>query len=128
MGITAGADRASVKLSVSIDRPAAEAYEFLAVPENFAKWASGLRDAVAVRYSEHNRYGVLDHAVTIPDGTTVYVPLRVIPRSRGCELVLTLFRMPGVSEEKLAVDAEWVRRDLQNAKRILEQGERHEQQ
>src|SRR5262249_43784091 len=30
------------QLSVSIDRPAAEAYEFLAVPENFAKWASGL--------------------------------------------------------------------------------------
>jgi len=29
-------------LSVSINRSATEAYEFLSVPENFPKWASGL--------------------------------------------------------------------------------------
>ncbi|HEX9785104.1 MAG TPA: hypothetical protein VGA56_20540, partial [Opitutaceae bacterium] len=34
--------REARKLSVSIDRAAAEAYEFLSLPENFAKWASGL--------------------------------------------------------------------------------------
>ena len=124
------------RLAVAIDRPAAEAYEFLSAPENFPKWASGLaaslrrsgEDWVAetpegpalVRFSERNRYGVLDHSVTLPRGVTVYVPLRLVERERGCELVLTLFRQPGVSDERFAADAQWVMRDLGTAKRLLE--------
>jgi hypothetical protein len=37
------------RLSVSIDRPAGEAYEFLAVAENFPKGASGLGQHCARR-------------------------------------------------------------------------------
>jgi hypothetical protein len=115
------------QLSVSIDRPAADAYDFLSVPENFAKWASGLAGSLrkaadgwiaetpegpaSVRFSERNAHGVLDHAVEMP---------RVVARGKGCELVLTLFRRPDISDEKFAVDAQWVMRDLQAAKRILE--------
>jgi hypothetical protein len=121
---------------VAIDRPAAEAYEFLSAPENFPRWASGLaatlrrsgEDWIAetpegpalVRFSEGNRYGVLDHSVTLPRGVTVYVPLRIVERERGCELVLTLFRQPGMSDERFAADAQWVMRDLDAAKRLLE--------
>ena len=124
------------KLSVSIDRAAAEAYEFLSRPENFPQWASGLgaslRQAGAdwiaetpdgpatVCFTERNSRGVLDHSVHLPRGGSVYVPLRVVASGGGCELVLTLFRLPGVSEEKFAADAAWVMRDLQAAKRILE--------
>lgn len=124
------------KLSVRINRSAAEAYEFLSVPENFSKWASGvgtsLRQAggdwiadtpegpATVRFSERNSYGVLDHSVKLPRGGSVYVPLRVVAQGDGCELVLTLFRQPEMSEEKFAADAEWVMRDLHAAKRILE--------
>jgi len=124
------------KLSVSIERPAEEAYEFLSVPENFPKWASGLGGSlrpvggewlaetaegpVRVRFSERNSFGVLDHSVTLPQGGSVYVPLRVLPRERGCELELTLFRQPGMTDEKFAADAEWVMRDLRAAKQILE--------
>lgn len=131
------------KLSISIDRSAAEAYEFLSLPENFPKWASGLGTALrkadgewiaetpegsmTVRFSERNSLGVLDHSVTRPQGTSVYVPLRVVPRDRGCELVLTLFRQSKMSDEKFAADAEWVMRDLNAAKRILE-GELNERQ
>jgi hypothetical protein len=123
-------------LSVRIGRPAAEAYEFLSMPENFPKWASGLAGSlrkvgedwigetpegrVTVRFSERNSRGVLDHAVTLPRGTTVYVPLRVVAKGSGCELVLTLFRQPDMSDEKFAADAKWVMRDLDTAKRILE--------
>lgn len=129
--------REARKLSISIERSAAEAYDFLCVPENFPKWASGLgtslrkvgedwvaqtaQGPVRVCFSERNSFGVLDHSVALPRGTSVYVPLRVLPRNRGCELELTLFRQPGMSDEKFAADAEWVRRDLQTAKRILEQ-------
>jgi len=124
------------RLSIAINRVAAEAYEFLSAPENFPRWASGLagslrqvgEDWIAetpegralVRFSERNAYGVLDHSVTLPRGVTVYVPLRVVARGDGCELVLTLFRGPGMSDEKFAADADWVMRDLGAAKRILE--------
>ena len=128
--------REASKLSISINRSAAEAYEFLSVPENFPKWASGLgkslRQAgedwiaetaegpVMVRFCERNSFGVLDHSVKLPRGTSVYVPLRVVANAEGCELVLTLFRQPDMSDEKFAADVEWVMRDLNAAKRILE--------
>lgn len=124
------------KIRVEISRPAADAYAFLAEPENFPKWASGLArslcrqgdDWVAetpegravVRFTERNTFGALDHSVTSPRGTTVYVPLRVVPGQNGCELVLTLFRPPDMPDERFAADAEWVMRDLNVAKRILE--------
>lgn len=126
-------------LSVRIDRPAAEAYEFLSVPENFPKWASGLGSSLrrngddwvvetpegqaAVRFSEPNTYGVLDHQVRLPRGGTVYVPLRVVANGPGCDLVLTLFRRPETSDAQFAADAEWVMRDLEAAKRLLERSE-----
>jgi hypothetical protein len=125
------------RLSVSIDRPAAEAYEFLSAPENFARWASGLGGALRrcgddwmadtpegpamVRLSERNSYGVLDHAVRLPRGISIYVPLRVVANGEGCDLVLTLFRRPDMTDEKFAADAEWVMRDLHAAKRLLEE-------
>ena len=124
------------KLSVSINRSAAEAYEFLSLPENFPRWASGLGKSLrqaggdwiaetpegpaTVRFSERNSLGVLDHSVKLPGGTSVYIPLRVVAKADGCELVLTLFRQPDMSDEKFAADAEWVMRDLNAAKRILE--------
>jgi hypothetical protein len=128
--------RETRKLSVRINRSAAEVYEFLSLPENFPKWASGLgtslRQAGAdwiaetpegpatVRFSERNSYGVLDHSVRLPRGGAVYVPLRVVAQGEGCELVLTLYRQPQMSDEKFAADAEWIVRDLHAAKRILE--------
>jgi hypothetical protein len=107
------------KLSVTIERPAGEAYAFLCVPENFRKWASGVGDS-EVRFSERNAHGVLDHSVRTAEGDEVYVPLRVIPKGRRCSLELTLFRRPGMTNERFASDTEWVMRDLLAAKRILE--------
>jgi hypothetical protein len=124
------------KLSVCINRAAPEAYAFLSRPENFPKWASGLAGTLRkvgdewvaqtpegparVRFSEHNSLGVLDHSVMLPRGTSIYVPLRLVSSGGGCELVLTLFRQPGTPDEKFAADAEWVMRDLNAAKRLLE--------
>lgn len=116
----------SQKLSVSINRPAAEAYEFLAVPENFPKWASGLGSSLrrhggdwlvdtpegtaSVRFCERNTRGVLDHRVIPPRGAPIYVPLRIVANGTGCDLVLTVFRRPQMSDEKF----------LQSVKRLLE--------
>ena len=125
-------------LSVRIDRTAAEAYGFLSQPENFPRWASGMGGSLrrqgadwlvdtpegtaTVRFSEQNSYGVLDHQVNLPRRVPIYVPLRVVANGDACDLVLTLFRQPDMSDEKFAADAEWVMRDLNAAKRLLEAG------
>ena len=65
-----------------------------------------------VRFTERNRFGVLDHAVMPEPGVEVYIPMRVIANGTGSELLFTLFRLSDLSEEKFAEDAEWVLRDL----------------
>ena len=81
-------------ISIRIHRPAEEVYAFAKDPESFPKWAAGLasgltRDGerwvahgpggdVRVRFSPDNPYGVLDHWVTLADGTELYMPLRVV--------------------------------------------------
>jgi hypothetical protein len=128
--------RETRSVSVRINRSAAEAYEFLCQPENFPRWASGLGSSLCqdgadwvvetpegrarVRFAERNSHGVLDHQVNLPGAAPIYVPLRLIANGDACELVLTLFRRPEVSDAQFAADAEWVMRDLQAAKRLLE--------
>lgn len=38
----------------------------------------------------------------------------------GCELTLTLFRQPGMDDARFEADAQWVMRDLEVAKALLE--------
>ncbi len=125
-------------LSVSIDCEPARAYAWLSVPENFPQWAAGLATslrevdgewvaetpfgAMRIRFSPPNEFGVLDHWVHPAVGGVIHVPLRVVPNGTGCELILTLFRMPDMTDEKFAADAELVRRDLRFAKKLLEYG------
>jgi hypothetical protein len=39
---------------------------------------------------------------------------------QGSELIFTLFHGPDMSDEKFAEDAEWVKRDLNVLKKLLE--------
>lgn len=105
---------------MTIERPPREVYDFVSDPKNLPAWASGLAAAVKVRFVERNKYGVLDHYVSVASGQEVYVPMRVFPNGSGSEVLLTIFRQPGVSEEKFAEDAQWVRRDLEALKDVLE--------
>jgi len=129
--------RESLALSVSIECDLERAYDFLSKPENFPQWASGLAGALRkidgqwlaetpegpmpVRFSEHNAYGVLDHWVYPRPDVQIYIPLRVVANGSGCELTLTLFRLPGMTDEKFSADAAWVKRDLATAKRLLDE-------
>jgi len=120
-------------VSVSIPCNWQALYERIWRPENFPEWASGLGGAdmkqegqlwkatgpggtVSIRFTDHNDFGVMDHWVELPDGQAVYVPLRVIANGEGAEVQLTLFRQPGMSDDKFEADAEWVRRDLEALK------------
>lgn len=127
-------------LSVAIARPLAEVAAFLAEPRNFTQWASGLAGGLQppsasadgdwrmntpdgelrIRFSPPNPYGVADHWVQLPDGGIVYVPLRVVANGDGSEVTLTLFRLPGMDDARFEADSDWVRRDLDSLRRVLE--------
>ena len=75
---------------------------------------------VVVAFAPRNEFGVLDHDVTLPSGETVYNPMRVTVDGAGCEVVFTVRRRPGVSDEDLERDAAAVSADLSTLKRVLE--------
>jgi hypothetical protein len=124
-------------ISISIERDWRQAYETIWRPQAFPGWASGLSNAslrqahdrwiaqgpngpITIRFTGHNEFGVMDHVVELDDGVQVYVPLRVIQHGAGAEVLLTLFRQPDMSDVKFAADADWIRRDLQALKALLE--------
>lgn len=76
--------------------------------------------SVRVRFTEANPHGVLDHEVTLPNGTTFLNPLRVFTNGDGCEIVFTLFRHPGVEDAAYDADAATIARDLAALKTLLE--------
>jgi hypothetical protein len=73
-----------------------------------------------VRFVERNKYGVLDHYVSVDSGPEVYMPMRVFPNGDGAEVLITVFRRPGTTEERFVEDTKWVRRDLEALKDLLE--------
>jgi hypothetical protein len=123
-------------LSISIARPLADAYDFLVRPENWPKWANGLGGSFAwngtdwvvqqpggqarLRFTPRNDFGVLDHTVSPAPGVEVYMPMRVIANGEGCEVQLTVFRLPEMTDAIFARDTAWVERDLAALKRLLE--------
>ena len=127
----------SRNLSIYIERDVGEAYAFLCVPDNFPKWATGLGTLrrlydgwvaetpggpIRIRFSERNALGVLDHWVFPAPGCEIYIPMRVVRNGSGCELIFTLFRQADMTDEQFATDAEWVMRDLDSVKALLEAG------
>jgi hypothetical protein len=123
-------------LSTWIRRPAAEVYAYAADPAHLPEWAPGLGNAVenvdgqwfvetpmgrvAFGFVPHNDYGVLDHEVRLPSGQTFYNPLRVIPGNETCEVVFSLRRSAGMTDEEFDRDAAAVTADLTRLKQIIE--------
>ena len=91
-------------LGVVIRRSPDEVYALAADPAHLPSWAAGLAAGevrsdgdilvvnspmgeVRVRFAPTNAFGVLDHEVTLPDGTVTLNPLRVLPHPHGSEVV-----------------------------------------
>jgi hypothetical protein len=77
---------------------------------------------VLVRFVPVNEYGVLDHDVVLPTGESVTNPLRVLPDGAGSEVVFSVRRRPGMTDEQWAADTAAVSADLATLKRVLEGG------
>jgi hypothetical protein len=126
----------SVQLAVVIDRPATDVYAFVADPATMPQWAAGLSSSleqidgkwvadspmgsVTIEFAPRNDFGVLDHTVALPDGTRVLNPLRVLPLGEASEVVFSLRRQPGMSDEEFEADRAAVLADLAALKRVLE--------
>lgn len=138
MGHHAGMPTESRHLTVSIERPADQVYAYVRDPAHLPDWAAGLAAGirrergewvadspmgrVLVRFVPVNEYGVLDHDVVLPDGTTTTNPVRVLADGAGSEVVFTLRRRPGTTDEAFAADAHAITADLDTLKRVLEAG------
>lgn len=124
-------------IGIGIECPFAEAYALLAESANFPQWASGLGHSfkpaggpdwraqtpmgpMTLRFSARNAHGVLDHSVIPENGAPMPNPMRLLANGEGCELVFTLYRRSGVTEEDYERDAAWVARDLAGLKALLE--------
>ena len=123
-------------ISERIARPADEVYDYAADPANLPQWAPGLGSSVekidgqwfvetsqgrvGFAFAQRNEYGVLDHYVTSPSGEVVYIPLRVIADGSGSEVVFTLRRRPGLSDQDFKADADAMAADLSRLRQLLE--------
>jgi hypothetical protein len=126
----------SKHLSERIDRPADEVYEYASDPANLPEWAPGLGSSVeqvdghwyvgtpdgrvGIAFVPRNEYGILDHDVTLPSGEVLYNPLRVTTNGSGSEIVFSLRRLPGMTDEEFERDAKAVSGDLARLKQIIE--------
>lgn len=124
-------------LSVVIRRSPREVAAFARSDDHLPDWAAGLAAGaprhrgdelvgdspmgeVRVRFAPPNDLGVLDHDVTLPDGTVVHNPLRVLAHPRGAEVVFTLRRLEGVTADAFEADAQAVAADLVRLRSLLE--------
>ena len=127
----------SVHVATAIDRPAGDVYDYVADPRHLSNWAAGLAERdlelvdgrwvadspmgrVVVAFVPPNDHGVLDHDVTLPDGTTVRNPLRVIANGDGCDVVFTVHRRAGMTDAEFAADVAAVTADLETLRELLE--------
>lgn len=111
-------------------------YAFASSPDNLPRWAAGLTTAavvrdgdvlvvdspmgtVTVRFAPPNEYGVIDHDVTLPSGTTVTNPVRVLAHPDGAEIVFTI-RQLDLTDDEFDRDTAAVERDLERLKELLE--------
>jgi hypothetical protein len=111
-------------------------YEYASDPANIPEWAPGLGSSVeniggrwfvdtpsgrlGLAFAERNRFGVLDHEVTLPSGEVIHNPMRVVPDGDGSEVTFWLRRLPSMGDQEFARDADLVQADLARLKRILE--------
>jgi hypothetical protein len=126
-----------VHISRALDHDVAAVSRVAGDPENLPAWAAGLSagirqedgrwftdspmGVVEVAFTGPVELGILDHDVTLPDGSVVSNPFRVVANDQGSEAVFTLFRRDGVTQAEFESDADAVRGDLERLAALLEE-------
>ena len=119
----------------AVDAPAPAVYDFAVQMENLPRWASGLSSGISqrdgcwfaqspmgeveVKMAARNSFGVLDHQVTLPDGSSVHNALRVTPAGSGSVLSFVVLRLPGTKDDVFAADVAHVRKALKALAQLM---------
>ncbi|MEU1406693.1 SRPBCC family protein [Streptomyces sp. NPDC005728] len=127
----------SVTKTVSIDRPVAEVFAFLADPANWSKWAvvniqsiestddpdwwamSTPVGPARLRLRPDAELGVLDHDY-VDDTASWRVPARVVPNGDGAEFMITFCQPPTFEDRFFDEQTALVDTELSALKEILE--------
>ncbi len=128
--------RESRHISTVIGVEPAAVHAFADDPANLPRWAAGLSGSVeyldgrwraespmgtvTVTFAPANEWGVLDHDVELPTGEVTHNPLRVTAHPDGAEIVFSLRRADGVTDDEFERDAAMVTADLARLKQLLE--------
>ncbi|GAA0664810.1 polyketide cyclase [Kitasatospora atroaurantiaca] len=129
----------SVTKTVTIARPAAEVYAFLADPANWPVWAVVNVKAVEptddpewwlmatphgparLRIRGDAETGLLDHDY-VEEMAAWSVPARVVPNAEGSEFMITFFQPPSFSDAFFDEQTALVDIELATLKQVLEAG------
>ena len=103
-------------ITTSIARPPAEVVAFAS---DLARWAEGVSDDMTVTFAPGREFGILDHDVEV-GGQTFHNPFRVLANDDGSEVVFTLYRRDGVTDDAHASDVAAITADLARLKGLLE--------
>jgi hypothetical protein len=122
-------------ISRFIDRKPSVVGAFLADHRNLPKWAQGLSAGISeengvvisespmgkvqLRFAAGAEHGIFDHDVTLPDGTSFHNPMRVLKNDTGSEVVFTLYRWPGMTDDAYEQDAATIVTDLDRLADLL---------
>ena len=111
-------------------------YDLVADPDKLPKWAQGLAHSevrregedlvvdspmgeVRVHFVPRNEFRIADHDVTLPSGTKVNNPLRILTHPDGSEVLFTV-RQIELTDEEFAQDCARVADDLERLKQLIE--------
>lgn len=126
---------AALTVSVSIARPPDDVYAFLSDPPNWPAWSDFVAKIgpsngewlaetpvgrMRLVFVEKNPYRVLDHTATLEGGQQISMPMRVLANQGGSEVLFTIFRQPGMTDEEFRSDVRMIEGELLSLKRLLE--------
>lgn len=125
-------------ITISIQRPWRDVYDFLAEPLNLPTWGSSTGSTIEhvsgtdwasesesgrliFRYFPRNEFGILDHA-TFREGETPFtIPMRIVANGEdGAEVLYTLYQRTGMTDATFDSETEWVQADFLTLKSLLE--------
>lgn len=122
-------------ISVTINKPALEVYNYASNPENWSEWMAFIQSVtkendtwyamsdwgrIKVEFVSENNFGIMDHWVTTSGGMKIYNPVRIIENGEGSEFIFTLFQLPHMTDKAFEKDEQDIVNDLKSLKKLLE--------
>ena len=125
-------------LTVLINRPIQDVYDFLVEPANLARWTlvgpgqaepeegplvwsfDGPHGLVLVRFTPRNAFFVLDYSLQSGPHVWQSSSVRLIRNGNGCVLTHTSVQQPLVSDAVFASEEEWLYSGLLVLKTLME--------